>query len=216
MVKFFQDGGKLMFVNLAVAVVALAVITERFYMLRFVLRVNAKSFMDAIEKLVQAGNIDRAQKLCKENGSAVVPRVVFAGLSQARSSGAAVSAAVEEALLECQPLVTKRAGLLFGIANLATLIGLVGTVFGLIDAFAAIGYAPPDQKNTLLTAGIAHAMNNTAWGLSIALVCVLFHMILGQTTKGLLEGLDLSASRLENILARRRLETRGQATVSGS
>lgn len=215
-VRFFEDGGKLMFVNMAVLVFALSVIAERLFMVLFRLRVNDKAFVATIEKLVFAGNVDRAIKLCTAQSAAVVPRVVKGALMNARTGGAAVSTAVEESMLEALPQVTKRAGMLFAIANIATLVGLVGTVFGLIDAFAAIGFAAPEQKNQLLTQGIAHAMNNTAWGLSIALVCIFFHMLLGQFTKSLMEGLEHSAVRIENILARRRLETRGREPAAGT
>jgi biopolymer transport protein ExbB/TolQ len=104
----------------------------------------------------------------------------------------------------------KRSGILWAIANIATLVGLVGTVFGLIQAFAALAFAAPDQKSALLTQGIAHAMNNTAFGLSIALLCIFFHMILSLLTRGLLENLDHSAVRIENILAKRRLQAGGR------
>jgi len=117
-----------------------------------------------------------------------------------------VAAAIDESILEVKPIVQKRAGILWGIANLATLIGLVGTVFGLVEAFEAIGVAAPDQKSILLTQGIAHAMNNTAFGLSIAVTCVFFHMILSNITKSVMHGVEFSAVRIENILSKRRVE----------
>lgn len=205
--KFFHDGGKLMYINVVVAVFALAIVSERLYMFLFRLRVNAKVFMAEIEKLVNAGNFDKAIKQCSSLEGAVLPRIIRAALINARLGGPAVTAAVEETMLEVQPLVMKRSGILWAIANLATLVGLVGTVFGLIQAFAALSFAAPDQKSALLTQGIAHAMNNTAFGLSIALVCIFFHMILSLLTRDLLEGLDHSAVRIENILSKRRLQS---------
>lgn len=208
--KFFHDGGNLMYINVLVAVFALAIISERLYMFLFRLRVNTKVFMAEIEKLVNAGNFDKAIKQCSSLEGAAVPRVIRAALINARLGGPAITAAVEETMLEVQPQVMKRAGILWAIANLATLTGLVGTVFGLIEAFAALAFAAPDQKSALLTQGIAHAMNNTAFGLSIALVCILFHMVLSQITRGLLDGMDHAAVRMENILAKRRLQSGGR------
>ena len=208
--KFFHDGGNLMYFNVAVIVVALALISERLYMFLFRLRVNTKVFMGEIEKLVNAGNFDKAIKQCSSLEGAAVPRVVRSALINARLGGPAVSSAVEETMLEVIPQVTKRSGILWGIANLATLIGLVGTVFGLIQAFAALAFAAPDQKSALLTQGIANAMNNTAFGLSIALVCVAFHMVLSILVRSLLESLDHAAVRIENILAKRRLQSGGR------
>ena len=196
--KFFHDGGNLMYINVFISVFALAIVAERLYMFLFRLRVNTKVFMAEIEKLVNAGNFDKAIKQCSSLEGAAVPRVIRAALINARLGGAAVNSAVEESMLEVTPQVMKRAGILWAIANLATLVGLVGTVFGLI------------QKSALLTQGISHAMNNTAMGLSVALVCIAFHMVLSQLTRGLLDGMDHSAVRMENILAKRRLQSGGR------
>lgn len=205
--QLFRDGGILMWVNLAVLIFALAIVSERLFVLLFRLRINDKAFLSAIEKLVMAGNFDRAIKLCTSQEGAAAPRVIRSALVNARMGGAAVTAAVDESMSEVMPQVTRRSGILWGIANLATLIGLVGTVYGLIQAFAAVGLAAPDQKSVLLTEGIAHAMANTFFGLSIAVTCVFFHMILSIMTKNVLDGLEHSAVRIENILAKRRLAT---------
>lgn len=212
--RFFQAGGSLMYVNLLVAVVALTVVAERFYVLKFRLNLDVRSFLEAIEKFVMAGNYDRAIKLCGTRAEAALPKVVRAGLSNARKGGAAVTAALEEAMADVSPRVTKRAGLLFGVANIATLIGLIGTIFGLIDVFAAQAMAAPELKSQMLTAGIAHAMNNTAFGLGIAVVCIIFHLMLSASARNIMEGLEYGALRLENIIAKRRLmEASGQATT---
>ena len=101
------------------------------------------------------------------------------------------------------PAITKRAGVLFGIANLATLIGLVGTVFGLIESFESISLAAPDKKSEMLTSGIAHAMSNTAFGLSFATFCVGCHMVLSGMARGLMQSVEHAGLRTENLLARR-------------
>jgi biopolymer transport protein ExbB len=201
--QFFKDGGNLMYVNLAVAVFAAALIVERIYMLGMRYRIAEKRFIGQIEKLVNAGNIEKAVKLCTSEATALLPQVVRAGLMNARMGGAAVTAAIDETMAEVMPLVTRRVGLLWGIANIATLIGLIGTIFGLIDSFAAQALASPEQKAVLLTRGIAHAMNNTALGLSIAVTCIIFHMILSSLTKNVLESLEFGAVRTTNILAKR-------------
>ncbi|MEQ1505292.1 MAG: MotA/TolQ/ExbB proton channel family protein [Myxococcota bacterium] len=210
--QLFRDGGSLMWVNLIVLIFALAIVSERLFVLLFRLRINDKAFISAVEKLVMAGNFERAIKLCTSQEGAAVPRVVRSALANARMGGAAVSAAVEEAMTEVVPQVTRRAGILWGIANLATLIGLVGTVWGLIESFAAVSLVSPDQKSTKLTEGIAHAMANTFFGLGIAVTCVFFHMILSVMVKNVMDGLDHSAIRIENILAKRRIATGGRET----
>lgn len=208
--QLFRDGGSLMWVNLFVLIFAMAIVSERLFVLLFRLRINEKTFLGAIEKLVMAGNFDRAIKLCTSQEGAAVPRVVRNALVNARMGGAAVTAAIDEGMTEVMPQVTRRAGILWGIANLATLIGLVGTVYGLIQAFAAVSLAQPDQKSVLLTQGIAHAMANTFFGLAIAVTCVFFHMVLTVLTKNVLDGVEHSAIKIENILARRRLASGGR------
>jgi biopolymer transport protein ExbB len=214
--QLFRDGGSLMWVNLLVLIFALAVVSERLFVLLFRLRINEKAFIAHIDKLVMAGNYERAIKLCTSSEGAAVPRVVRAALANARLGGAAVTAAIDEAMTEVVPQVTRRAGILWGIANLATLIGLVGTVWGLIESFAAVALVSPDQKSTQLTQGIAHAMANTFFGLAIAVFCVFCHMFLSVLVKNVLDGLDHAAIKIENILARRRLATGGREGSSAS
>jgi biopolymer transport protein ExbB len=163
-----------------------------------------------------AGNFDRAIKLCTTQEGAAVPRVVRAALVNARLGGAAVAASIDESMTEVVPQVTRRAGILWGIANLATLIGLVGTVWGLIESFAAVALVSPDQKSVKLTEGIAHAMANTFFGLAIAVTCVFFHMFLSVLVRNVMDGLEHSAIRIENILAKRRLATGGREGASAS
>lgn len=214
--QLFRDGGSLMWVNLFVLIFALAVVSERLFVLLFRLRINDKAFITAVEKLVMAGNFDRAIKLCTTQEGAAVPRVVRAALVNARLGGAAVAASIDESMTEVVPQVTRRAGILWGIANLATLIGLVGTVWGLIESFAAVALVSPDQKSVKLTEGIAHAMSNTFFGLAIAVTCVFFHMFLSVLVKNVMDGLEHSAIRIENILAKRRLATGGREGASAS
>jgi biopolymer transport protein ExbB/TolQ len=203
LVKLFQDGGSLMWVNLAVLVLVLAVIAERLWSFNMRLKVDEKKFFGEVEQLVRSGNFDRAISTCNNYVGAVVPRVVKAGLANANRSRLLIAGAIEEAVSEAMPEVTKRAGILWGLANLATLIGLVGTVFGLIDSFGAISQAAPDKKSEMLTSGIAHAMSNTAFGLAIATFCVGAHMYLSGVARGLMMAVEHAALRTENILARR-------------
>jgi biopolymer transport protein ExbB len=207
--QLFRDGGSLMWVNLFVLIFALAVVSERMFVLLFRLRINDKVFLSTIEKHVMGGNIERAVKLCTSQEGAAVPRVVRAALANARNGAAAVSAAIDEALTEVMPQITRRAGILWGVANLATLIGLVGTVYGLIESFAAVGLAAPDEKSVRLTQGIAHAMSNTFFGLAIAVTCVFFHMMLTVLTKSVTDGVDHAAIRVENMLSSKRRLTSG-------
>ncbi|MBI3185778.1 MAG: MotA/TolQ/ExbB proton channel family protein [Myxococcales bacterium] len=202
-VKFFHDGGNFMFVNLFMLATALAVSVERLITLLFRYNLNAPPFMEQITKLVLTGNVDRAVKLCGAAPNAPLAKVIRAGLTRANRGELEVAKAVEEALVEQQPHLTKRIPWLWSIANIATLVGLVGTIFGLIRTFRALGNVPADQKQLLLSDGIAKAMNNTAFALSIAVLCIMFHLVLTAYSKGMVETVELNALRLENLLSRR-------------
>jgi biopolymer transport protein ExbB len=91
-------------------------------------------------------------------------------------------------------------GSLWSLANIATLIGLLGTISGLIRAFAAVAYAEPSKKSELLAKGISEAMYNTALGLGIAVLCMIFHMVLHGQQKKIKQDMERSTMKLENLL----------------
>lgn len=200
---FFEAAGAFIFVNVTVSVVSVAIIIERIYRIYFVYSISAEHFLDQIEKLIRTNNIDRAIRACNAAPAAALPRVVRAALMRAHNGRQAINSAVEEANLEVQPKVMKRVQTLWSIANIATLVGLIGTIVGLITAFAAVGSASPETRNTLLTKGISEAMNHTAFGLSIAVACIAAHMFLHTSAKRIVEDMELGAVRVENLLAQR-------------
>lgn len=201
--EFFRAAGNGIFVNVTVSVVALAVIFERFYRVYFVYSIAADPFLDQIEKLIRTNNIDRAIRACNAAPAAAVPRVVRAALMRAHNGRQAIAAAIEEATLEVSPKIMKRIQTLWSLANIATLVGLIGTIFGLIEAFAAVGLAAPEQRSVLLTTGISHAMNHTAFGLTIAVSCIVAHMFVNTSARGIVEAMELGAVRVENLLLQR-------------
>jgi biopolymer transport protein ExbB/TolQ len=150
--------------------------------------------------------MDKAIKLCQLAPGAPLARVTRAALQAVRFGPAAVTASIDEAILEVVPLVRKRIEILWSIANIATLIGLIGTIVGLIGAFAAVAVVSPEQKAVLLTKGISEAMNNTAFGLSIAVTCIIAHMILSSATKKIAESTEYGAVKIENLLNRLRTQ----------
>lgn len=200
---FMRDGAPFSFVNAAILAFVIAIITDRFVHIFSKHQVNGEEFMAQIRKLVQAGNIDRAIKLCE---AAPLPllQVVKAGLSQVNRGEDAVIAHMEERMSEVIPQLEKRIGALWSLANIATLIGLLGTISGLIKSFAAVAFAEPAQKAALLSRGISEAMYNTALGLGIAVTCMLFHLILHSWAKKIRHDLERTTMRLENLLTLKR------------
>ena len=196
----FRTGGIWMYLILVISVIAIGIIIERFIFLFFKYNINANAFMAQIQKLVMAGNIDRAIKLCNAAPSAALPKVVKAGLTRANKGEIAIQNAIEEATLEVVPMISRRTPALLALANVATLLGLLGTILGLIEAFDALKDAPPEQKQELLAGGIALAMNTTAFGLIVAIPTLLAHLFLSGIQKKIVDEIDQYAVKLENLL----------------
>jgi biopolymer transport protein ExbB len=187
--------------NTVVSVVVITIVIERaeFQMGKY--RVNSKEFFAQIKKLVMNGNIDRAIKLCDASDYPILA-LVKSGLTHANKGPDEIDAALSEKLSDLKPQVEARIAALWSLANIATLIGLVGTVFGLITAFAAISGSnlSQAQKQAQLTGGIAEAMYNTFFGLAIAVVCMICHVILHSKSKNIVHDLESTTERVFNLL----------------
>jgi biopolymer transport protein ExbB len=198
--QFLEQGGTLMYVNLVVSVVALSMIVDRAIFFLGKGSVNARAFLEQIRKLVLANNIDRAVKLCSAT-EAPVAQVARSGLQRTHRGELAVAQAIEETLVDVTPMLKKRVQILWSIANIATLVGLLGTVVGLIRAFGAVSAAKPEERSALLAKGISEALNNTAMGLGIAVTCIIAHAVLSSASKKQVSDLETFSLKLENLLA---------------
>src|SRR3954465_1432767 len=203
LVGFFKEGGPFMLINIFWLACALAVVVERVITLMFRYNLNAPPFMEQVTKLVLTGNPDRAVKLCGAAPNAPLAKVIRSGLTRANRGELEVAKAVEEAVLENTPHISARIQWLWSLANIATLMGLIGTIVGLIGTFKSLGNVPADQKQAMLSKGISEAMNNTAFGLGIAVTCIIFHLFLTAYAKRMIETVELNAMKLENLLGRR-------------
>jgi len=187
--------------NVVVSVVVITIVIERFAFQMGKYRVNSREFFAQIKKLVVNGNIDRAIKLCDASDYPIL-QLVKSGLTHANKGADEIDAALSEKLADLKPSVEARIATLWSLANIATLIGLVGTVFGLIAAFAAISgqNLSAAEKQQLLTGGIAEAMYNTFFGLAIAVVCMIFHVVLHSKSKSIVHDLEATSERVFNLL----------------
>ncbi len=201
LVEAFKHNPTFMVMNLIVSAVVLTIVVERFAFQMTRYRVNSKEFFAQIKKLVTAGNIDRAIKLCEASDYPIL-QLVKAGLTHANKGPDEIDAALSEKLAELKPQAEKRVGSLWSLANIATLIGLLGTVSGLIATFAAIASASLSQadKQRMLSNGIAEAMYNTALGLAIAVFCMITHIILHTRAKAIQHDLETTMERTFNLL----------------
>jgi biopolymer transport protein ExbB/TolQ len=201
LMEAFKENPIFLSFNLVVSAIVLAVVIERAVFQLGKYRVNSKEFFAQIKKLVTAGNIDRAIKLC-DAGDFPVLQLVKAGLTNASKGPDEIDAAMSEKIGELKPAVEKRIGSLWSLANIATLIGLLGTVVGLIHTFGAVSdpnLSAADRQRVLAN-GIAEAMYNTAMGLGIAVSCMIAHLILHQRAKNIAHDLDGTQERVFNLL----------------
>jgi len=149
----------------------------------------------------RSSNIDRAIKLCNAADRAALARVIKAGLTRSSKGEADISAAVEEASLEVVPMINKRLSVITAVANLSTLLGLLGTVIGMLDAFKAVANAPADQRAQALAKGIGIAMNTTGYGLMVAIPLLALHAFISNLAKKINDEVDLYSVKIENLLA---------------
>jgi biopolymer transport protein ExbB/TolQ len=201
LVEAFKHNPTFMVLNMCCSAVVLTIVIERFAFQLTRYRVNSKEFFAQIKKLVTAGNIDRAIKLCEASDYPIL-QLVKSGLTHSNKGPDEIDAALSEKLAELKPQAEKRVGALWSLANIATLIGLLGTVSGLIATFAAIaapGLSQPD-KQRMLSNGIAEAMYNTALGLGIAVFCMITHIILPTRAKGIQHDLETTMEKTFNLL----------------
>ena len=194
-----REAGLPIWINLCVSLIVVATIIERIFVLFYAYRIDADAFVNTIIKMVKGKDIDKAIKVCTTT-KAPVARICKAGLTQANAGALEISTAIDEELMRVTPLLEKRIPSLWSLANIATLIGLLGTIYGLIRSFRALGAVSPEQKAAFLSRGISEAMNNTAVGLAIAIMCMIGHLILSGTSKKMLADLDVTAVTFENFL----------------
>jgi len=201
-VKFFQDGGNLMLLNLGVMFFGIAVIVERGVKLAKY-GIREKEFTNGVEMYLRSGNLEAAAQAASKHRPAVMAQATFSLLALMKNGYETPLLAVEESMREVRHQVNHRISWLWTIANVATLIGLVGTVFGLIEAFASTAdrAMPADVKAEKLTAAIAHAMNNTAFGLAVAVLCILAHGFLSNFAHKYIEATEHGLFHFVNIHA---------------
>ena len=201
--NIIEMGGATMKVNIFFLIVSVAIFLDRLVAVYFKFNVDGSRFMVQIEKLVASDNIDKAVKLCNAAPKAALARVLRAGLSRSNRGILEIGNAIEEETLAVTPAVMKRISALWSLANVCVLIGLFGTILGLIKAFKAVGAADPELKSQLLTQGISEAMYHTAFGLMIAIMCITGHLIVSSKARAIVEDIELHSLKLENMLARR-------------
>ncbi len=203
-INFFQEGGFFLYPLAIIFIVGVVISIERFiYLTRETSRNRA--LWDEITPMLKVGNFRQAANVAGESSSHIATMLKY-GLSRISSARHRddVQQAMEESLLEVVPQLEKRTHYLSSLANIGLLIGLLGTVMGLIGAFQAVAQANPAEKASLLAAAISVAMNNTASGLFVAITLLLTHMYLEGKTTALIDSLEIAVVKFLNSITERR------------
>jgi len=199
----FQEGGFGMYLIAASSVFIIAVMVERIFFLYFRASIEKDAFLQAMRKYILAGNVGKALALCSQTPTPM-SNIIKAGLVKVNKSDAEVQAAMDEASLREVPRVEKRTPYLAMLANVAMLLGLLGTIVGLINCFAAVATGDPSEKATLLAKGISEVMNCTAFGLGTAIVALIAFAILQGKTQRLTDDINEASVSVLNLVVTNR------------
>lgn len=203
LIEQYVKGGPFMHPIAFALAIALAIIIERLVRIVLHYNIDGTSFMFEVQKYVLANDVDGAIRLCNGAGRAALPRVIKAGLQRASRDEHQIQNAVDAASLEVIPKIEKRLHYLGLIANLATLLGLLGTISGLIHSFDAVAVAEASQRQSILAAGIAEALNCTAFGLIVAISTMIAHSWLSSRAAVLVDEVDEYSVKLIDLLSAR-------------
>ena len=200
LIRFFQSGGLFMYPILVVMAVGFAIAIERFMFLRKSRKENITSW-DSLFPMLQSGKFREAMTAAGDSKAAVA-KILSYGLSRLISARRRedIETAMEEGLMEIVPRLERRTHYLATFSNISTLLGLLGTVSGLIGAFAAVANADPATKAELLSASISEAMNCTAFGLGAAIPMMLMYSFLQSKTTEMVDSIEMASVKFLNIL----------------
>jgi len=206
-VGFFASGGVFMYPILLVFAVGAAIAGERFITLALVTNKN-KAVWDKVQPLLSNGEFDEAREMTSKDES-TISQVLNMGLSL---QGAVrrredIEIAMEESMMEIVPRLEKRTPYVALASSIATLLGLLGTIVGLIQAFTAVANANPAEKADLLSASISVAMNTTAFGLMVAIPLLIIHAVLTSKTGDIVDSLEMATVKALNVFSRRAKRT---------
>jgi biopolymer transport protein ExbB len=199
-ISFFQDGGVFMYPIVVVFAIGAAIAIERWIYLTKA-SISNKALWKQVTPYIKAGKFNEAVSLTSKSKAAIA---TILGYGLKRSATAKrrddIEKAMEESLMEVMPRLEKRTHYLATFANIATLLGLLGTIIGLIRAFTAVSGANPAEKADLLSASISVAMNTTAFGLMVAIPLLLVHTLLMTKTTELVDSLEMASVKFLNTV----------------
>lgn len=209
-VKFLQEGGFFMAPIGLLLILGLVIALERWWFLRSVQGANQQA-LQSISNSLNKGDLYGITQQARQSDAAVLA-MLQNGINRMQGPHRRedIEYAMEEVVLEFSMRLQKRTPFLGTLANVATLLGLLGTIMGLITAFAAVANADPAQKASLLSSSISVAMNTTALGLMTAIPLVFVHSLLQSRTASIIDTMEMAGMKLMNVLAQQRGQQDGQ------
>jgi biopolymer transport protein ExbB len=189
-----------MYPILIVFAVGIAIAIERYFTLTQAKRRNQEMW-GKLQPALASGDFEKAREMTSKDDS-TVSRLLAMGLAR---QGAVrrredIEIAMEESMMEIIPQLEKRTPYVALGASVATLLGLLGTIIGLIQAFTAVANANPAEKADLLSASISVAMNTTAFGLIVAIPLLVTHSVLTAKTGEIVVSLEMASVKALNVI----------------
>lgn len=214
LIKFISDGGIWMWPIIISGAVGVAIFFERYKLLASVRSKNRKAW-DALHPVLAAGDFDKARQMT-DGDTSTIGKLLNQGLAL---QGAVrrrddIEIGLEEGMMEIIPQLEKRTHYVALLANVATLLGLLGTVMGLIAAFTAVAHAAPAEKGDLLAAAISVGMNCTAFGLLFGISLMVLHSFIVSMTAEIVASLEMASVKTLSVITaatKRNINTRAAA-----
>ena len=206
-VTFFQEGGSFMVPIAIVLAIGSAIAIERYVYLTQS-RARNRMLLKKIMPLMQSGDFKQAYNTSNKSNQPIA-KILNSGLSRYKSAQDRddIEAAMEESMLEIIPRLEKRTHYLAMYANIATLLGLLGTIIGLIKAFTAVAQVDPALKGEILSTSISVAMNTTAFGLMVAIPLLLIYTVIQTKTTEIVDSLEMATVKFVNLIMQRKNKT---------
>ncbi|NNL41088.1 MAG: MotA/TolQ/ExbB proton channel family protein [Desulfobacterales bacterium] len=218
MLAFFQKGGPFMYPILFVFLTGMAIAIERWFQLSRIRSQNRKMW-NTFYPMLAKGEFDKLKTMVNKDNSTISQMLVMGLARQGKLRRREdIEIAMEESMMEIIPRLEKRTPYVAILSNIATLLGLLGTIMGLIEAFTAVANANPAEKADMLSASISVAMNTTAFGLMSAIPLLLCHAKLMTTTGQIVDSLEMASVKALNSITssyRRKSEIEKQSAESG-
>jgi biopolymer transport protein ExbB len=211
--KAYHDGGIGMHPILVSLVFVITVLIDRIRVLYFSANIDKDAFLRGLKKHVYSGDLDKAISFTASQKKTPLTSVIKAGLINVPKGEQDVQAAMDEATLRESPRIERRTGYLAMLGNVATLLGLFGTIVGLIHAFAAVANANPADKATILASSISEAMNCTAFGLATAIPALVAYSLLQGRTQHMVDEINEAAVAVLNLIVTNKDKMKMPATV---